>query len=470
MSRGAPGPALTGADYFFLGLDHATRAARLPPLGCGLAVTLSRPLTAEALRQALDCCPLSPWLAGARWGRPLPLTRPVWRLTDCRTIPTIERAVGGEPAAGGPFDLQSLAELEAEHRRKAASLKQDRTLNAGFELIHRGPNRGSTLIFRWHHGLLDARGAALLLAHLGQTHPSEQSCQALAWDNGTSSEPRFTEQLRAAGDLKRRMRGLCHPPVLSFCDRRPSGRVFFRFIDFTEAQTQRFDQACESVGAGFRKSVFIMAAAMHAFEQVRQRRGAPAGACVVNIPQDRRRAGALGPILSNRLSFMLFRAEASALGSVVDLVAALKDQMLNQMRQRQQQDFESAMGCFLHLPLGLYARTLQDPQQGAPTFCFSDAGDLSATLSSLFAADVVGITLLPPVTFPPGIQLAASRFRQRLSLAVAWAEGCLTHAEVSLLEEVMARTLVPDPQTPEHRDRQVAGCRASNCSNDKVGE
>ncbi len=410
--------AVTGPDYFFLCLDRSARAAGLPPLRCAMAVRLAGQLEPAELRAAVERSGSARWLGTFRWGRAFPFAKPLWRPAAPVALPTTVTPLTA------PGDL---AKQLGWADRVTANPGQP--FRCGLELF---AGAGTTVLFDWHHALMDGRGALELLRHVSEGGAPEPD---------TSGAVPWTEGMTAARALGESMRSLGRPPLLALNPVResaPGGRLAFRCTELTASQTADVVRATDAAGCGFCPSVFILAAALRATDELRQRRGIAPGACLAHVPHDLRRKGAVAGAPGNRLSFFSYRAESERLGSVADTAAHLREQLVSQVRSKAPQRFAAAMEASVRLPLGLVERVTREP---APTVCVSDLGDCSAMLPSFLGREVVALQPLPPVPYPPGLQLATMRFGGLLSWTLAWAEARFTGDEADLFERVFRREL-----------------------------
>ena len=438
MSFRARAIPLTGADYFALALDRDMRRAGMAGNISRVVVELDGRIDAAQVRAAIDSSGMVSWLAGITWGRVLPFLRPRWRLPRCGgRVPVVEHA-----AAEG-WDPYSPASAAAPGRPAPTScgLGSARPRLA-FDLAQHAD--ATTLTLSWHHGMADAHGAEFLLRHLDAAAGGvARAADALvasapaATREGANGWLSLPERLRSARRSLSLVDAACRPPIAAI-GRRSVGAApasCFRCIPFSEEQTRRVEARGDRVGAGFRRSLFILAGAIRAVDAVRELRGAEAVAYLVPVPHDRRRPGVCGPVLGNRFSFLFYRAEPGDVRSAEGLVASLRRQMTEQVREGVPGGFAAAMDMFRRVPLGWYARILRGPSGGQfASLFFSDTGESLRGQDSFLGEPITGVVHLPPVRVPPGVAVVCSTFRGRLSVVLSWVEGCLSDEEVALLE------------------------------------
>jgi hypothetical protein len=320
-----------------------------------------------------------------------------------------------------------------------------------FDLIH-GLNVQSTMVLTWHHGLMDAYGAELLLrlidSSVSQNVPPNREVfdtRQILFDTPPSGWSQLANRGRFARKSLFLIDEVCRPPIASIGLKSP-GSVksnMYRRIRFTEEETSRIDSACECAGAGFRRSLYFLAAAIRAFHRVRMASGNSGGSYVVPMPLDCRKRCSKGPLLSNPVSFLFFRVEPGQLQSMPNLIRSLSQQMMDLMRCEAPASFATALDFFRRIPLAMYSRILGGPTGGKmASFYFSDIGLSLHEIETFLGRRILDITHLAPVTIPPGLGIITSRFRERLSVILSWVAGCLSPNEQDLMAESLSHDLL----------------------------
>jgi len=430
---------LTGGDYFVLAIDHEMRRAGMHGNTCRAFVHLDGRAEAEGLRAAIRASGLADWLAGAHVGRAASAGEPVWQWSpDVGDVPIEECSVPADWGVGP--DLPPLAPQE--------DLRPDVPPNVRFRLMHR-PDGTSVLVLLWQHALMDAHGAELLLQHISAAgagaSPATRDVLGLghaARADGAAAGPPTPGAAGAAwhhcmsfvGDVSRL-------PVASVTPCAPGGaggRNRFRRIRFDRAESDAIRARIEGTGATVARSVFCMAVCMRALQGVLAERSVEPAAFLVPVPHERRKAGAAGPICSNLISFLFYRAEPADMVSLEGLIASLVRQMRSQVRAGIPASFEQAMEVFRRVPLGAYSRVVHGPSAGqVASFFFSDTGDSFRDAPRFLGARIRDVLHVPPVPFPPGVAIVAGQFGDRLSIVLSWVEGCLDSGEVDMLERAI---------------------------------
>jgi NRPS condensation-like uncharacterized protein len=438
---------LTGGDYFVYALDRQMRSTGLQGNICRLVLRLDGLFRTEQLRSIIQSCDLVSQLAKMRMRLRFPLTTPCWFSSH----PSCEVTIAEHKATLPRTESVSFCNSCVSHKlhpRKAPGF--------AFDLIRYRDNK-TDLVLSWHHSLMDARGAESLLMQI-----SNPKANIPLLDSESSQNDHFSKSIRSRGLLKSAKRLVYSRQSLFFIEevhRHPlatlvpkeKGRCgnshLYRPIYFSEAESKNIETNCEKLGAGFHRSLFILAAVTRAFHAIRIARGENFGAYVIPVPQDLRKKGITGPILSNHVTFLFYRVESEDAASIKTLITSLKQQMTEQIRSNFNSSFSSAMEMFRFLPLSYYARVLSQPSRNKmATFFFSDTGESLPNTEDFHGVPIADLYHLAPVPLPPGIAVISGWLRGRLRIVLSQVAGCLTEQEVKLFEQVIRAELLAQGQ------------------------
>ena len=425
-----------------LALDHQMRAAGLGGNICRLVLRLEGKLEMETLREALGQCESLNLLADKRIRRRIPFTLPYWFSHGSNGAVGITEYKADVPRSDGVGICNSLI----NH-----ALNPFRSTPIAFGLIHY-PDNNTDLVLSWHHVLADARGAELLLAQISNPdssivlfdRASSRSDELL--QSADTARPGFVRKLMFARRSLFFIDEIHRDPMASFAPvarTRPTNGHSYRPIHFSQSETEAIEANCEQQGAGFYRSLFVLAAVIRALHAVRVARGETQGAYVVPVPQDLRRRGMAGPVLSNHVAFLFYRVEPENLVTTRTLVASLKEQMTEQLRSEFPSAFTAVMGLFRHVPLSLYSRVLLRPsRKKMATLFFSDTGDSLQNVENFLGLPIASLYHLAPVAIPPGVAVISQRFRNRLCIVLSCVTGCLTDREQELFQKTVRAELL----------------------------
>lgn len=415
---------------------------------CRIAIRLEGELDIEPLRQRVAASPVFDWLGRVRMTRPLPVLAPRWR-ASAQPVELFHEHQGNGATGEIPGSLPPALFKRPLLASQGPALALD---------LIRHADSTAHLVFSWNHALLDVHGAELLLRHLCR---NDRSATRL-------DERELVDHDQTNFNLLRRWRNFprtvmtargslalidktCGEPLLSLL---PSLRqlrqchIHFRVCSFNEEETARIDREGERLNAGFRRSLFYLAASLKALHGVVLRRGGAAGAYLVPVPHDMRRRGGSGPIFSNQLSFLFYRIEPHLAASLSDTISELSQQMRDQVRNRTPESFRAAMEMFKMMPLDFYNHRLDRPTRGKfASFFFTDAGETCAGMHEIYGARVTAVTHLAPALRPPGLTVVFSRFRRELSAVLSWVDDCLGTEEVKVLEGGLRAALLGEEKS-----------------------
>lgn len=422
------------------------RRAGLKGNVCHAILRLGPGLDVERLRRHITSSPILDWLARVRIRRPLPVVAPFWR------------AAAHPPQLFREHDDQCLPE-KGPARLPQGFQEQDLLASRGPALavtLARHPDKSSHLVLSWNHALMDARGADLLLHHLGSDNatnggptlenlinPKQRGLNlnpAGWWQNAKTAQSSI-EWVRASGS----------EPLFSLLPSlRPAGpcRNEYRILPFSAEETARIDDRCKKLNATFRRSHFYLAASLRGLHAIATARGNRDGAYLIPVPHDTRRRGSNGPVFSNHLSILFYRIEPKTVANLSGVIAELTRQMTEQIRTRFPEACIAALNMFKPLPLDYFVHHLGEPTRGkVATFCFSDSGETCAGMTELFGAPLQAVNHLVPAWRPPGLTVLFLSFGGRLFGLLSWVDDCLSTAEVNEMERVIRSALLEDELT-----------------------
>ncbi len=422
---------LNGADYFLLHLDHLMwQSCRRRNL-CVFTIELSSALTADALVSHVINHPAYQWLCRLRLQPNWPFCIQRWRVEPDAVVPEIKCY---ELSADGAIPDALLASAMDIRRESAFRVA----------VCRRAGQAGVILIFTWHHVLMDAHGGEVFVRYLGDY---EQN-QAIDWIADTSADLPFVQRAKTAQAMKRFLFATAQLPILSLSttELKPSQlSLRYRFLAFTETQTEQIYQQARALGAGFLVSVFLLAATTCAITRLQQQRGVALDDVLVPIPQDKRKRGSDSPVLGNQVSFLFYRIPKSALTGIRTCTVELVAQMKTLMRNGSTNDYTVMMEFLRRVPGLFYRRMLKAPTQGLmASFYYSDTGDSLQQFNEWLGQPVNDARHYPPNLYPPGITFIFSRCQGSLRLTLGYMMPVISDAESQQLLATLSALLLPN--------------------------
>ncbi len=419
---------LNEVDHFLLQLDRSMRQAGGGANVCTFVVTLRGHLTRKTLQRDLETNPVYRWMTRLRLSQRL-LRRAGWKLDEKADLPDIQ-VHSMEESGSLPVSLLA-TDLDVAGQ---TPLKVD--------LLHDG-GRASRLIFTWHHTLMDAHGGEFLVRHLGGSLTQLPSLRQ-------SQQPPPYRSLGARASIAREMKTNLYdaskPPLLVLHDKnKPAGALRYRVIPFSLQQTWLIEERCRLHGGAFFTSAFCLAAVACALADLQQQRGVALEDALLPVPQDRRRRGAVGPVIGNQVSFLFYRLPVEVLGDLASCTAGLVAQLQNFIRSRAPEHYFVMMGLLRHLPGPLYRTLLRSPTKGLMGSCFfSDTGEVLPGCKTLFGHELLDAVHYPPNVYPPGLTFVFSRFREQFRVTFAYMDGVIEAHEGDHLLTALRRRLLGD--------------------------
>jgi hypothetical protein len=146
----------------------------------------------------------------------------------------------------------------------------------------------------------------------------------------------------------------------------------------------------------------------------------------IPVPLVRRPSAFKNVLLSNRMSFLFFRAEPSDFKDIKKLQKSFLQQMLTQARKNIPEKFESLMTLFRFLPAFIYKAFLNLPSKGhSSTLAFSSLPASFLESGRFMGHQVSDYTHYPPLLSPPGLNVVYMEYQGGLKIIVTFDRHCI---------------------------------------------
>lgn len=422
---------LNGSDYFQLLLDSHYRQYGSQGNISRFAVKVKGRLDACHLEQAVNNDPVFHWLSSLRLKRPFPFRLPRWK--QVKSISSIPVSVH----EAGP---------DTQHIPDQCFTQDIQPCSAPpflLDLVYY-PDNHTLLLFSWSHILMDSQGAEVLIRHLGKA-TGGKAIQLLAAEEIKIS---LAQQLKHAQKIRDFMFHDGQKTTISLLTDNPCCRPgphytnHYHLIRFSEDETNRIIDNCSKKGVQFGRSSFLLAATIHGFHDLLERKGKKNLNIWIPLPQNQRKKGALGPLVGNQLSYLFYRIFPRHLESMQRTVEAIRQQMIDQMRCGIPTSFSNMMTLLRRLPLRLYEWIVKSPTQGAlASFFFSDTGKTLDDLTLFCGLPVCDAIHYPPHSSNPGFTIIYMNFHHQLQAIVAHTESFANEEDLSFFETALRKNL-----------------------------
>ncbi len=406
---------LSGADWFLATAERTMLAAGQGEHAGLTVLRLGPGLEVAALRSAAARLAAASPIAAARLSKPF-LGLPRWQWPT-ETHPSF------------PVDETSGALDELCARR----LNQASPAAVRFDVLD-GP-RGSTLVMRWRHLLLDGKGAELLLCELARLASGTAAPRPASWGPITPRPAGWRAELDEAERFKDHFYALARTPIVSLGGP-PSrrGAAEFHVEQFSGAESARITARSTAAAHELFQMCWFLACAMRMHHAVLRRRGLDPESYQANCPVQERKRGARHPIWQNHVSQLFFRLLPSELSDLAAATRALQEQFVSQTRQRLDLAFATTSRLLRRMPARLYLRMILKGSHGHLTsFFFSHTGEFLPECRSFCGATIEHGWHVPSVCQPPGTGVFFSRRDARLTATIAWRDGVLGDGELETM-------------------------------------
>ena len=386
--------ALLGADKFILALEHHDRHLGTSGNTCRYILDLDDGFQLERFQLALKENEIAQWLAKMALSGKLDNSNN-WKQT--KNAPIVLNVIESDEIL--PRDL-----LNTKQSCYTAPLFY-------FHLVKRSSGI-QTLIFSWHHLLMDGYGASLFLKNLIEPKPIEAS-------NKTRSPFTFgvfRQMVKAKRFISKSAKGDITTIENSF---KKEVEQSYRIISFTNEETSRIDQNSVAFGAKFGQGVFSLAATANSVQHHLKEQGVMSSDFWIPVPQDSRKRGSTWPVLGNHLSFLFYRINKNHLGDKKACITSLNEQMITQVKEKIPTAYGHLMNYLRRIPSPLYSYLIKGPNgKSLSTFLFTVAAEHPKELTTFFGGNITNALTVPPNTYPPGLTFAFNRFEGKIQIIV----------------------------------------------------
>ena len=421
---------LSGADCFHLVLDkHAKK------YGAGGNVMrkvfyFENTLLVEKIDDILKSSPIIYWLCNIQLVPGSLLKIPYWKFID----------------QGNEIILRQYQEVKEQSIPKEI-LERDITVEAQrfieADLIFY-PSGASAFVLSWNHILLDAKGTTLLFAHLNNL--SENIPEDLNYlFPAKEKKPNIYRYIRNMYQVKSFVQHSSRKPVSSVAHdftKHVDGITRNKIISFSSIETEKIIVNAFKTGSRFGHTLYFIACCAHVSNALNKQRGKQ-GDIWLPVPYDGRLRGAVGPLISNCVSFLFYRIPQSELCSIADTVKCLRTQMTEQIRDSIPQKYTMFLNMMRHIPLWLYYFLISRTGKGVfASFLYTSTGDNFNELRSLFGEQIKDINMIPALTFPPGLTFVFLKHDNAFDINIAYSADVINENELNFIEQKLKEILL----------------------------
>ena len=295
----------------------------------------------------------------------------------------------------------------------------------------------SALALAFDHRIFDARGAESFLNLFQQSLGTGQPGGDIAFSS-TRALTEWMKKFLAGRNVNRRIIALSKSSPIAIPLSSEKGRGFkYRLLTFNEEETARiYDRAYQEAGY-LLESPFLLAVVTQAVHELMLQRNEGGESYLVPVTMDLRPGkNPLEETFFNHVSYLFYQVPRAQADDLKGLIAALKQQMYDQVKAGFPKDLAEASLLTRIAPRALLGKLLHLPLKGKmASFVFSHLGKSSYQSKELMTAGVDTIFHMPRVPVPPGLGFFSNYYNNKLNLVISHLDGLLTDDEVNLLEQ-----------------------------------
>lgn len=216
---------------------------------------------------------------------------------------------------------------------------------------------------------------------------------------------------------------------------KPQSLPKYRTIEFTEAETKQVMLNAWESGSRIGQSAFYMAAVSQLVNQTMKKRRQNPPYLWFSVPNDQRRKGTAGHLVSNQLSFLFFRLYANELNRTENAISSINHQLKAQIKDRIAERYTDLMHAMRIIPMPVYETMVDLASKGKmSSFGFSDLGTDKIQLKEFLGTRILKLHHYPPVPSPPGFNVVVSKTDGKLKFVWAYFDEVLSSEEADAME------------------------------------
>ncbi|HQW83112.1 MAG TPA: hypothetical protein PK987_01555 [Ferruginibacter sp.] len=421
---------LSGADCFHLVLDkHAKKH------GAGGNVMrkvfyFTKTLEFKKIEHILKSSAVIYWLCNIKLNYGTILNPPCWKFTDA-----------GNEIVVNKHHLANENDIPEIILTRNITVESKSFIEA--DLIYY-PSGKCAFVLSWNHIVLDAKGTALLFEHLNQLTTNTPQNTELYFPSKTKKHNVF-QHIKNMYKIKHFVQVSAKPPVssvASFAVKSHAGKTFTKNISFNADETKKIHANAIKAGARFGPNLYFIACCAHVIHFINKKRNND-GDLWIPVPYDARLKGAIGPVISNCVSFLFYRIPKNKLTDVAQTVKYLGLQMTGQIKDSIPQKYSMFLNFMRHIPLWLYYFLINNTNKGVfASFLYTSTGDNFTSLKYLFGEPVDKINMIPALTFPPGLTFLFLNHIDNTNINIAYSSEIINNNELVLIEEKIKEILL----------------------------
>lgn len=306
------------------------------------------------------------------------------------------------------------------------------------------PSGSCAFVLSWNHILLDAKGTTLLFEHLNQLTINAPQEPGSFFPVKEKKQTIF-QHIKNMYKIKSFVQESARPPVSSVASSKVKagdGKTCTKIISFDAAETKKIQDNAIKAGSRFGPTLFFIACCAHVVHTINKQRN-KSGDLWIPVPYDGRLKGSTGPIISNCVSFLFYRILKNEFDSVPQTVKSLSMQMTRQIKDGIPQQYKMFLNMMRHLPLWLYYFLISNTNKGVfASFLYTSTGDNFSNMKTLFGKPVKNITMVPALTYPPGLTFVFLHHLETLHINIAYSQEIINNNELALIEKNIKANLL----------------------------
>lgn len=330
--------------------------------------------------------------------------------------------------------------------RSANSRFPDSRTHLAFRVFHVGEHRHAVAV-QFDHKLFDATGAEHFL-ELFQRWWAGEDCRDRIARIALTEPAHLSEWMRKfelGKQFVRFLRGLAEfkPVILPRPEPLRGRPVKFAMIEFDAAESAAITARADRE-AGFMMFLpYTLAVSLEALAPVILARASGGEDFLISISMDLRNPEtAPAQVFFNHVSFLFFQIPASVATDRKQLLALLRTQMYDQVKNGFPKALHESSMLMRIAPLGLLSRMILKPVRGElSSLGFTCVGKGGYALDQFAGATLANLVHMPLVPVPPGVGFFIGQLGGHLNAVLSYVEGMFSDDDVRRIQSEVKRLL-----------------------------
>lgn len=411
---------LSGADYFQVILERDIQKRKIGNIFLRFAVSVEK-TEVKKTRESIYNSPILYWCFNTQLRSNQFFNLPYWEFNDKKNPIEI-------------IESKNSLEKHINETSINVNIRKEAPI-----LIHQlNETEQSTFVISIHHSLIDGRGMGILSKHLSESTQLSNEELLQLFPQKSKTKQGFFRRFGTIWEMRNFVKKTTKGKISKTIPTEKPSKIKIKFIHFSEEETQKIEHQAKLNGATFGTNFFQMACCVKIYQNYLTK---DKKAIWFPVPFDGRKRGGVQPIFNNFINFTFFRIEEKQ--GLTQLVTTLKNQFNQQLNDEIPLKYTVFLNAMLRIPEKLYYLMLKTATgKKFAHFLYSSIGESAHDLKSTFDGKTKNISIIPPLTYPPGISFIFYRFNKKIQISFVYPDTLAQKVNIQKIENQLKNALL----------------------------